>query len=57
MVAMQAASIHCGVCLQTADNDLPLPLYIRGEGGEGGGGKYLIDAPNSCGQALVLNQC
>ena len=56
MVAMQAASIHCGVCLQTADNDLPLLLYITAGGGEGRG-KYLIDAPNSCGQALVLNQC
>ena len=32
MVAMQAASIHCGVYLQTADNDLPLLLYIK-EGG------------------------
>ena len=36
MVAMQAASIHCGVCLQTADNDLPLLMYIRGEGERGG---------------------
>ena len=39
MVAMQAASIHCGVCLQTADNDLPLLMYIRGEGERGGEGK------------------
>ena len=37
MVAMQAASIHCGVCLQTADNDLPLLLYINGGGGRGRG--------------------
>ena len=44
---MQAAGIHCGVCAQTADNDLPLLKE--------GGGKYLIDAPNSFDRA-VLNQ-